>query len=321
MSEAPALAPALTAPPGSAGGPARRRVVVVGAHCPGLLMRVRSVPRPGETVLGWKLEEPLDGGKATNQAVAAARAGAPVSLVSVVGDDERGRALVGLLADEGIDAAHLELRPGATDIGVVILPEDGIPAIVSLCDRGRDLDAAFVATAGGACRAASVVLCQLEAPQEAAVAAFTLAREGGAVTILNPAPAAPLRPDLIALTDILIPNESEAAELAGGPAPPAELAGQLRAGLGIDTVIVTAGPLGAYASLPGGELLHAPAPPARAVDTTGAGDAFVGTLACALHHGQPLGEAIRLAIAVSSESVTRAGSIPSYPRLTAGALP
>ncbi len=292
-----------------------RRIVVVGAHCPGLLMRVKAVPRPGETVLGWQLEEPIDGGKATNQAVAAARTGAPVSLVSVAGDDERGQALLALMEAEGIDARHVCLLPGATDIGVVILPEDGIPAIVSLSDRSQDLSASFVAGAASVIRSASVVVCQLEAPPEAALAAFRLGREAGALTVLNPAPAAPLDPELVALTDVLVPNESEAAALAGRDGPPDELAATLRDDLGIDCVIVTAGALGAFACLGAGRRLHVAAPAVMAVDTTGAGDSLVGTLAAALHRGESLEAALAFGVRVSSQSVTQPGSIPSYPRL------
>src|SRR4051794_4291448 len=217
-------------------------IVVVGAHCPGLFIRVRTVPAAGETVLGWGLHEPLDGGKATNQAVAAARLGAPVRFVSLVGDDERGDTTIRWLADEGIDVTHLMQEPGATDVGFVIVADDGVPAIVTACDRSRGLTAERVrGIAADACRRASVVVCQLEAPAEAAIAAFSLAGEGGATTILNPAPAAPLDAELLALTDVLVPNASEAAALVGREGPLDALAAALVADTGVATVVVTAG--------------------------------------------------------------------------------
>jgi ribokinase len=300
-----------------------RRIVVVGAHCPGLLIQVSSVPRPGETVLGWDLAEPLDGGKATNQAVAAARVGAPVSFVTVVGDDERGQALVSLLADEGIDGQHVALLPGATDIGVVLLASDGIPAIVSLTDRSWELTASLVSSAAKVLSDASVVVCQLEAPTEAAIAAFRFGRATGATTVLNPAPApnGSLDAELVTLTDVLIPNESEAASLAGREGAPGDLAKSLRADLGVQTVIVTAGPLGAFACLADGRQLHVPAPVVTAVDTTGAGDSLIGAFAAALHFGFSLQAALAFGVEVSSNSVTKPGSIPSYPRLSSLAGP
>src|SRR4051794_7152298 len=243
-------------------------IVVVGAHCPGLFIRVRTVPAAGETVLGWGLHEPLDGGKATNQAVAAARLGAPVRFVSLVGDDERGDTTIRWLADEGIDVTHLMQEPGATDVGFVILADDGVPAIVSACDRSRGLTAERVRGAAAACRGAAVVVCQLEAPVEAAVAAFGLGREAGATTILNPAPAAPLDAEVLALTDVLVPNASEAAVLAGGDGPLDELAAALVDDTGVATVVVTAGPDGAYLATAGGGRRHVPAPRVDAVDTT-----------------------------------------------------
>jgi ribokinase len=286
-------------------------IVVVGAHCPGLFVRVSSVPGPGETVLGWGLDEPLDGGKATNQAVAAARLGAPVTFVSLVGDDERGNAAVAWLRNEGVDVSHLMQERGATDVGFIILAEDGVPAIVSTCDRSHGLTPARVETAAAACRSASVVVCQLEAPATAALAAFRLARDTPAITVLNPAPAAPLDRELLDLTDVLMPNASEAAALLGHDGALDQLAGELAEQLAVSTVVVTAGGDGAYLAS-GGTVRHFAAPRVEAVDTTGAGDAFVGAFAVALRAGATAAEAVPRAIAVASRSVGFEGSIPSY---------
>src|SRR5919201_4896092 len=197
--------------PSSRSGP----IVVVGAHAQGLVLRVERVPREGETVVAEGFEEPLDGGKATNQAVAAARLGAPVSLVTLVGDDARGRRAREAFAGFGIDVRGVVQVEGGTDVGFILLPPSGVPAIATAIDRNLELDGAFVERAAPIVREASVCVCQLEAPQEAALAAFRLAREASALTILNPAPPAELEPELLALTDVLVPNEHEAAFLGG----------------------------------------------------------------------------------------------------------
>ena len=202
-------------------------ITVVGAHVGGLLMQVDAVPREGETVLGHSFEEPEDGGKATNQAVAAARLGAPTRVLTLLGDDERGDRWLAALARYGVDTRFVLRAAGPTDVGVVLLPPSRVPAIVSSIALSAELDGAAVASAAGALADASVVLCQLEAPPSCALAAFALAREAGARTVLNPAPAVPLDPALLALTDVLVPNEHEAAVLAGVDEPPAALASAL----------------------------------------------------------------------------------------------
>ena len=167
-------------------------IVVVGAHCPGLFIRVHAVPRPGETVLGWHLDEPRDGGKATNQAVAAARLGAPVTFVSLVGDDERGHDTRRWLREEGIDVEHLMQEPGATDVGFVILADDGVPAIVSAGDRSAGLTAERIEPARRrAARRRSSCASSRRRPRRPRRRS-AMAREGAAVDLLNPAPAAPL---------------------------------------------------------------------------------------------------------------------------------
>jgi ribokinase len=235
-----------------------------------------------------------------------------VGFVSLVGDDERGDAALRWLQEEGIDVSHVLQDAGATDVGFIMLADDGVPAIISTCDRSRGLTGARVHAAGALCRDASVVVCQLEAPVEAAVAAFRLARAGSAVTVLNPAPAAPLGSEVLGLTDILMPNASEAVALAGHDGPLDELAVELVRELRVPTVVVTAGGDGAYLAMADAPSRHFPAPPVDPVDTTGAGDAFVGAFAVALRAGASLPEAVERAIEIASRSVTMPGSIPSY---------
>jgi ribokinase len=288
-------------------------IVVVGGHAQGLFLRVEAVPREGESVLGSGYEEPADGGKASNQAVAAARLGAPVLLVTVVGSDERGKRALRLFEEQGIDTRFVEEVDGPTDVGFVMLPPSAIPAIATAMDRNRELDAAVVARASGAIAGASLVVCQLEAPQESALAAFRLARAAGARTLLNPAPASELKPELLGLSDLFVPNEHEAAILAGRDGPPAELAALLARELPVETVVVTAGAAGAYVTERGSEVLHLPAQVVSPVDTTGAGDAFVGGLAVKLRAGDALRDAVAFAVRAASLSVTRPGTMLAFP--------
>jgi ribokinase len=287
-------------------------IVVAGAHVPSLFFRVDRIPGEGETVLGRDFDEPEDGGKATNQAVAAARLGADVRIVTLVGDDERGRRWRELLRARGVDTRFMLEQPGATDVGVVMLPPSRIPAIVSLQGLSRELDGNRVRAAGDAFAGASVVVCQLEAPSSCAVASFRLGRDLGAITILNPAPAEPLPPELLALTDVLVPNEHEAAVLAGHSGSPGVLAADLARRHALAAVVVTAGADGCYVAHLGEPPLHVPAPRVAVADTTGAGDAFVGALAVRLGARDDLASAARYAVRAAALSVTRAGTMPAY---------
>ena len=287
-------------------------IVVAGAHVCGLFFRVNSVPAEGETVLGREFDEPEDGGKATNQAVAIARLGAPVRLLTLVGRDERGRRWRELLNSRGVETGFVLEAAGATDVGVVLLPPSGIPAIVSLQGLSAELDEARVESARAAFDHASVVVCQLEAPPACALTSFRLARAAGAITILNPAPAEEFPPELFALTDVFVPNEHEAVVFAGGPGSVAELAARLVELHPHMSVVVTAGSDGCYIARHGDPVVHVPAPQVDAVDTTGAGDAAVGALAVRLRAGDDLVVAARFAMRAAAVSVTRAGTIPAY---------
>lgn len=273
-------------------------------------MHVEAVPGEGESVLGWGFDEPDDGGKATNQAMAAARLEAPVAFVSVLGRDERGDRALAYLDAAGVDTSRVIRVDAATDAGFVLLPPSKIPAIATSQECSRALDEAAVETARELIATASVVVCQLEAPDGCALAAFRIARETGAATILNPAPAHPLPDELVALSDVIVPNEHEAAALAGRSAPFGDLALEL-AGTWGTKVIVTAGGDGAYVA-DGSSLEHVSAPDVDVVDTTGAGDAFVGALATRIRAGDDLVAASRFAVAAASVSVGRMGTIPSY---------
>ncbi len=286
-------------------------VVVVGAHAQGLLLHVEAIPKEGESVLGHGFEEPMDGGKASNQAVALARLGVPVRLLTIVGSDERGRRALAYFREAGVDVDWSLVVDGPTDVGFVLLPPNAIPAIATAIDRNVDLDAAFVRSRAAALEDASVVVCQLEAPPEIALEAFRLARGYGARTILNPSPVVSVDPELYRLCDVLVPNEHEAAELAGRDGSPGELAAVLGERLGAEAVVVTAGADGAYVAADG-RVEHVPTSRADPVDTTGAGDAFLGALAARLRAGESLVEAAAYAVRAATIKVERSGTMPSF---------
>jgi ribokinase len=286
-------------------------IVVVGSHVAGLVLEVDAVPREGESVLGSGFSEPEDGGKATNQAVAAAKLGAPVRLVTLLGDDERGDRWRSILAGYGLDTTFVMQQAGPTDVGFVLLPPSRIPAIASSIELSVALEAALIERASDALDDASLVLCQLEAPPGCALASFRLARAVGARTLLNPAPAQPLAPELLALTDVLIPNEHAAAVLAGRDGAPGELAALLCEQRGGAAVIVTAGGDGCYVAS-AGPAEHLAAPQVAVADTTGAGDAFIGALAVRRRDGDTLRDAAAFAVRAAALSVTRPGTMPAY---------
>ena len=287
-------------------------IVVVGAHGQSLFMHVAAVPGEGETVLGHGYVETVDGGKATNQAVAAARLLAPVRLVSLVGDDDRGVRILRHLDTTGVDRRWVRVAQAPTDVGFVMLPPSGIPAIASCGDLAAGIDEAFVTAAAGAIGGASLVLCQLEAPEVCALTAFRLARQIGARTVLNPAPAHHVSEALLGLTDVLVPNEHEAAAMVGRPAPLAELARTLAERAPHADVVVTAGGDGAYLAARGQTVVHLPAPQVPAIDTTGAGDAFLGALAVRLRMGDAIEAAARYAVRAAAISVTRPGTMEAF---------
>lgn len=286
-------------------------VVVVGGHAQGLVLHVNAIPKEGETVLGRGYDEPMDGGKGTNQAVAVARLGVPVRLLTVLGSDDRGRRALAYFREVGIDVSWSVVADGATDVGFVLLPASGIPAIATAMDRSVELSPDFVRGRAAALEDASVVVCQLEAPPETALETFRIARRYGVRTILNPAPVVPVDPELFRLCDLLVPNEHEASALAGYDAPPAELAAVLRERLGVGAVVITAGGGGAYLASEG-HVKHVPASPANAVDTTGAGDGFVGALATRLRVGDSLLVATTYAVRAATIKVERPGTMPSF---------
>jgi len=248
--------------------------------------------------------------------VAAARLGAQVTMSGRVGDDDFGRAQQRNLAQEGIDVTHVSVDPEeATGIALITLDAAGQNSIILAPGANMRLTVAHVEAAAQTIADAEILICQLESPLEVVTRAIELARAQGVRVILNPAPARPLDTALLHLVDYLIPNESETTLLTGIQVTDLSSAEKAAANLrerGVSTVILTLGEQGALLANARG-MIHVPGYSVEVVDTTAAGDAFVGGFAVALAEGQPLPEAVRFANAAGALAVTRLGAQPSLP--------
>jgi ribokinase len=285
-------------------------VVVVGSANVDLVAYVDRAPEAGETVMGSRFVVAM-GGKGANQAVMAARLGAGVAFVGCVGDDPYGEVIRAHLAAEGIDVAALAVVPGSSGVAPIWVDREGTNRIVVVAGANAALTPGRAAATVSAAEDVAVVVGQLEVPIEATAAAFAAARARGAVTVLNPAPALPPGDELLGLCDWVIPNEPEFALLTGTDPADDKAVAAYAAGLGAG-VAVTRGPAGALICPPAGDPVRVPAPVVEAVDTTGAGDAFVGAFAVALARGADPVAAATLACRCAATSVTTPGTQGSY---------
>jgi len=291
------------------------RICVVGSLNTDLTFRTPRLPKPGETLRSTDFHVGY-GGKGANQAVMAARLGALVTLVGRVGRDAFGDGMVRHLTREGIDTIFIRedvKQPSGT--AAIIVDDAAHNCIVIVAGANGALSPEDVCEAESAIRQARVVLCQLEVPTDTVVETFRIARAAGVQTILNPAPAAALPDDVMQVTDICIPNESE-LELLTGRATTSldeiELAAREIARRGPPIVLATLGDRGVLVLTPK-SCEHVAAFPVEAVDPTGAGDAFIGAFAVFLAEDRKVGEAVRWACAAAALSVTRVGAQSSFP--------
>lgn len=293
-------------------------VVIVGSLNMDLVTRAPRLPAGGETLVGHSFAT-VPGGKGANQAVAAARLGAQVAMVGCVGDDAYGVQLRAALEAEGIDCAAVNVIAGESSGVASILVDDASQnAIVIVAGANGQLTPASVDTVDELLAGAQVVICQLEVPLATVARVLERARALGKIVILNPAPAsAPLPANWYAWIDYLIPNESEAAVLSGlavASLASADAAASVLLSAGATNVIVTLGGQGAlFANR--SQSRHFPAIAVQALDTTAAGDTFVGGFAAALAAGKSESEALRFGQIAAAISVTRAGAQPSIPTL------
>ncbi|MBC3209304.1 ribokinase [Pseudomonas sp. SWRI111] len=293
-------------------------VVVIGSLNMDLVTRAPRLPTGGETLIGHSFAT-VSGGKGANQAVAAARLGAQVAMVGCVGSDDYGVQLRDALLAEQIDCQAVSVVEGSSGVALIVVDDNSQNAIVIVAGANAAMTPAVIDRFDAVLQDADVVICQLEIPDATVGHALKRARALGKTVILNPAPASrPLPADWFAAIDYLIPNESEAAALSGLPVDSlqtAEKAASHLLAMGASKVIVTLGAEGSlFANGKGFE--HFPAPKVKAVDTTAAGDTFVGGFAAALAAGSSEAEAIRYGQIAAALSVTRAGAQPSIPRLS-----
>lgn len=287
------------------------RVAVLGIYVSDLVFRASHQPAIGETLIGSSyIMGP--GGKGSNQAVAAARAGAEVSFISKIGQDAFGDGALAVWEKEGIVPRVTRSLSEPTGAACIFLNEvNGENAIIVVPGAASTIGPADVDAAADAIAASKVFVTQLEQPAAAARRGLEIARASGAITVLNPAPAAPMQDGLYSLCDYVIPNESEAASLTGvsvSSADDARRAGDALLRKGARAAVITLGEKGAVFHTRERSVFLAAFFAGRAVDTVGAGDAFVGAFAAALARDMEPFDAARFASAAAGISVTRAGA-------------
>lgn len=283
-------------------------IVVLGSTNMDLVTYVAKAPQRGETVTGREFRT-VPGGKGSNQAIAAARAGATVSMIGAVGNDAFGGRLRDTLEHSGVDTDFLRTVEGPSGTAHIVVDDEGANSIVVIPGANGTVDHLSPGDEG-VIASADALLLQLEIPLAAVVAGAQAARRHGIRTVLTPSPAQPLPPELLAATDLLVPNEFEAATLTGRTDPREAAAALLDQ---VPEVVVTLGATGSLYLSRGAEPLVIPAPSVTAVDSTGAGDTFVGALAVALAEEKPVREALSWAAAAAAISVQRAGASVSMP--------
>ena len=296
----------------------RRKIIVVGSYNTDLRIKAGKIPNPGETVIDGIFSSG-GGGKGANQAVAAVRTGADVSFIARVGSDVLGKEGLQRLADEGIDTRFITQDPKhATGVAFIVVDHRGENSIVVASGANALLSPHEIEKAQHEIASAKVLLVQLESPLVTVRSAIEIARRNDVLVILNPAPAQPLPNDLLGLVDIITPNIVEAEMLTGVKISDDEslrTIAQLFLDRGIKIVAITLGKKGIFLATKNA-MESIPAFDVHAIDSTGAGDVFSGSLAAFIAEGMPIEEAARMAVASASISVTRIGALISGPHRT-----
>lgn len=295
-------------------------ICILGSINMDIVLKVSSIPLPGETVLSEDLKK-IPGGKGANQAVAASRLGGSVHMIGKVGQDDNGSLLLKNLIDDGIDVDNVLVDSDKpTGIAIISVGRDGNNSIIVSPGANMNIEIHEVYQAENVIRDSGIVVAQFETPVDATVEAFKTARKYGVTTLLNPAPARQIPEELMKLTDILVPNEVETFELTGVRVVDIKTAREAAdkfIASGIKHVIITLGEKGA--ALISGQIEDfIPAYRVEAVDTTAAGDAFIGAIAvklCGEHDVSyySLRSALIFANKVSAIVVQRHGAQPSLP--------
>lgn len=293
-------------------------IVVVGSNMIDLLSHIPRLPKIGETLVGDSFHLGF-GGKGANQAVMAAKLGARVSIVTKIGDDVFGSMTYENFVQAGIKTDNIYVQKyTSSGVAPIFVDPNGDNMIVIIPGANLTLSPAEVEQAADKIRSAKLVVSQLEINEDAIIAGFSIAREANVITILNPAPAHLISTELLGLCDILIPNETEAEVLTGIKVMGIKGAEQAAIKLidqGVNNLLITLGKNGAYL-FTDNQQQHFPAIKVNAKDTTGAGDAFIGSLAFSLSQGNSLPEAIKFANFSAALSVTKIGTQTSFPTIS-----
>ncbi|EOV9549856.1 ribokinase [Cronobacter sakazakii] len=291
------------------------QLIVLGSINADHILNLEAFPAPGETVTGSQYQVAF-GGKGANQAVAAGRSGADIAFIACVGEDDIGERIRQQLSRDNIDVAPVSAVAGeSTGVALIFVNGEGENVIGIHAGANAALTPERVNEQREKIANARALLMQLESPVESVIAAARIAHENQTTVILNPAPARALSDELLALVDIITPNETEAEKLTGVKVVDDDSAAQAARVLhqkGIETVIITLGSRGVWLSV-NGEGQRVPGFRVKAVDTIAAGDTFNGALMTALLEGTPMLEAIRFAHAAAAIAVTRPGAQPSVP--------
>jgi len=267
------------------------------------------IPAPGQTLEGDLFTTGF-GGKGANQAVIAAHCGAEVHFVGKLGRDLFGDSIAENFKKLGIDSGYVERSDTPNGVAHIWVDSNGENRIIIIPGANHEIESKKAIEAIESIAGLAVVVAQCEIKQEVTLAAFSAAKKRGCATILNPAPYQPLSKALLAVTDWIIPNETEFKELHGQAPTSDDVLKSFRPG---KNSIVTLGSEGAVLITSDGDLTRMSAPKVNAVDTTGAGDAFVGVFAFGLASGKNPEDAMKLGVKVASMSVTRKGAQSSYP--------
>ncbi|MDH1128572.1 ribokinase [Enterobacter sp. GD03975] len=290
-------------------------LVVLGSINADHILNLETFPTPGETVTGNQYQVAF-GGKGANQAVAAGRSGANIAFIACTGDDDTGERVRKQLASDNIDTAPVSVVEGeSTGVALIFVNAEGENVIGIHAGANAALTTERVEAQRGIIAGAEALLMQLESPVESVLAAAKIAHENHTTVVLNPAPARVLTDELLALVDIITPNETEAEKLTGIRVENDDDAARAARALhekGIGTVIITLGSRGVWASV-NGEGRRVPGFKVKAIDTIAAGDTFNGALVTALLEGKAMDDAIRFAHAAAAIAVTRKGAQPSVP--------
>lgn len=300
----------------------QKNVCILGSINMDLVLKVDRMVKPGETILAEDFNK-VPGGKGANQAVAAKRLGANVCFIGMTGMDDNGSELLNAFKKDNIDISHIKVsKNDPTGMAIITVDKDGRNSIVVVPGANMKIDNVSIGEAADVIKKSKLLIAQFETPVEATIEAFRIAKENGVITILNPAPARKVPEELLRLTDIIAPNETEAFDLTNVKVDDVD---QVREAAdkfiekGVRFVIITLGERGA-ALVSKEELTVVPAHKVKAVDTTAAGDSFIGALASKLQSDKEMSfenieRAIKFANKVSSIVVQKQGAQPSLPYL------